>query len=115
MTHRPIAIDGAGDDGSAEGAGGVERGTSNDHGGCGACIDQVVVPTASPGPERPRQRCGSPPCGERAPAFQAPQIPALGVETFYGVREGGAGHHRRLNNIYILYICTVRMHADFWL
>ena len=24
-------------------------------------------------PERPRQRCGSPPCSERAPASQAPQ------------------------------------------
>ena len=31
--HRPIAIDGAGTDGSAEGAGGVESGPSNDHGG----------------------------------------------------------------------------------
>ena len=45
MAHRPIAIDGAGADGSAEGAGGVEPGPSNDHGGDGACIDQVVVPT----------------------------------------------------------------------
>ena len=46
MVHRFIAIDGAGTDGSAEGAGGVEPGPSNDHGGDGACIDQVVVPTA---------------------------------------------------------------------
>ena len=45
MAHRPIAIDSAGADGSAEDAGGVEPGSSNDHGGCGACIDQVVVPT----------------------------------------------------------------------
>ena len=50
MAHRPIAIDGAGADGSAEGAGGVEPGPSNDHGGCGACINQVVVPTAPPRP-----------------------------------------------------------------
>ena len=41
MAHRPIAIDGAG---------GVEPGPSNEHGGCGACIDQVVVPTAPPRP-----------------------------------------------------------------
>ena len=38
--HRPIAIDGAGADGGAEGAGGVEPGPSNDHGRCGAWIDQ---------------------------------------------------------------------------
>ena len=46
MAIRPIAIDGAGADGSAESAGGVEPGPSNDHGGDGTCIDQVVVPTA---------------------------------------------------------------------
>ena len=50
MAHRPIAIDSAGADGSAEGAGGVEPGPLNDHGGDGACIDQVVVPTARPRP-----------------------------------------------------------------
>ena len=50
MAHQIIAIDGAGADGSAEGAGGVEPGPSNDHGGCGACIDQVVVPMAPPRP-----------------------------------------------------------------
>ena len=50
MAHRLIAIDGAGADGSAEGAGGVEPGPSNDHGGCGVCIDRVVVPTAPPRP-----------------------------------------------------------------
>ena len=50
MAHRPIAIDGAGADGSAEGAGSVEPGPSNDHGGCGACIDEVVVSTAPPRP-----------------------------------------------------------------
>ena len=50
MAHRPIAIDGAGADGSAEGAGGVEPGPLNDHGGDGACIDQVVVSAAPPRP-----------------------------------------------------------------
>ena len=50
MAHRPIAIDGAGADDSAEGAGGVEPGPSNDHGGDEARIDQVVVPTARPRP-----------------------------------------------------------------
>ena len=50
MAHRPIAIDGAGADGSAEGAGGIEPAPSNDQGGCGACIDQVVVPAAPPRP-----------------------------------------------------------------
>ena len=48
MAHRPITIDGAGADGSAEGVGGVEPGPSNDHGGDGFCIDQVVVSTAPP-------------------------------------------------------------------
>ena len=48
MAHRPIAIDGAGIDGSAEGAGGVESDPSNDHGGDWPCIDQGVVPTAPP-------------------------------------------------------------------
>ena len=43
MAHRPIVIDGAGADGSAEGAGGVDSGPSNDHGSCGACVHQVVV------------------------------------------------------------------------
>ena len=33
MAHRPNAIDGAGADGIAEGAGDVEPGPSNDHGG----------------------------------------------------------------------------------
>ena len=50
MAHRPIAIDGAGADGSAEGAVGVEPGPSIDHGGDGAFIGQVVVPTAPPRP-----------------------------------------------------------------
>ena len=50
MAHGSIAIDGVGPDGSAEGADGVEPGPSNDHGGCGAFIDQVVVPTAPPRP-----------------------------------------------------------------
>ena len=48
MAHRPIAIDGAGADGSAKGAGDVEPGPSRDHSGNGACINQVVVPTAPP-------------------------------------------------------------------
>ena len=111
MAHRPIAIDGAGADGSAEGAGGVEPDPSNDHGGDGVCIDQVGRSDGPPLPERPRQRRRSPPCSKRAPASQAPQIPALGVETFYGVREGGAGHHRRLNNIYIYIIYMYRTYA----
>ena len=38
MAHRPIAIDGAGADGSAEGAGGVEPSPSNDHDGDGAVL-----------------------------------------------------------------------------
>ena len=46
-THR---IDGAGADGGAKSSGGVEPGPSNDHGGDGACIDQVVVRTAPPRP-----------------------------------------------------------------
>ena len=50
MTHRPIAIDGAGADGCAEGAGGIDPCPSVDHRGCGACIDQVVVPTTPPRP-----------------------------------------------------------------
>ena len=50
MAHRPIAIDGAGADGNAEGTGGVASGPSNDHGGVGACTDQVIVPTAPPRP-----------------------------------------------------------------
>ena len=50
MAHRPIAIDGAGADGSAEGAGGGEPGPSNGHGCDGARIDQVVVPTTPPRP-----------------------------------------------------------------
>ena len=50
MAHRPIAIDRARADGSAEGAGGVGPGPANDDGGCGACIDQVVVPTVPPRP-----------------------------------------------------------------
>ena len=50
MAHRPVAIDGAGADGSAEGAGGVETGPSNDHGGDEAAIDQLVVPRAPPRP-----------------------------------------------------------------
>ena len=50
VAHRPIAIDSAGADISGEGDGGVEPGPSNVHGGCGACIDQVVVPTAHPCP-----------------------------------------------------------------
>ena len=53
MAHRPIAIDGAGADGSPDDTGGVEPCSSNDHGGCGSCIDQVVVPTA---PARPSAR-----------------------------------------------------------
>ena len=50
MANRPIAIDGAGADDGAEGAGGVEPGPSNDHGGYGACIGYVVVVAAPPRP-----------------------------------------------------------------
>ena len=50
MAHRPIAIDGAGADGSTVGPRGVEPGSSNDHGGDGVCIDQVVIPTTPPCP-----------------------------------------------------------------
>ena len=38
MAHRPIATDRADADGSAEGAGGVEPGPSNDHSGDGASL-----------------------------------------------------------------------------
>ena len=46
MEHRPIAIDGAGADGSAKGARGVEPGPSNDHGGGGA-VSFSCVPSIS--------------------------------------------------------------------
>ena len=84
MAHQIIAIDGAGADGSAEGAGGVEPGPSNDHGGCGACIDQVVVPTAPPRPSaRDKDAVRHRVVNERR-LPEPPQIPAVGVETFYG-------------------------------
>ena len=41
MAHRPIVIDGAA---------GVESGLSNDYGGDGDCVDQVVELTAPPRP-----------------------------------------------------------------
>ena len=83
MAHRPITIDGAGADGSAEGADGVEPGPSNEHGGDGTYLHRSSGRSNGPSSlERPRQRCGSPPCRERVPASQAPQIPALGMETF---------------------------------
>ena len=51
MAHRPIAIDGVGSDGSAEGAGGVEPGPSNDHSGDGAvlfpCVPGILLPDYS--------------------------------------------------------------------
>ena len=104
MADRPIAIDGAGADGSAEGAGGVEPGPSNDHARWLWSLHRSSGSSDGPySPERQRQRCGSPPGSERAPGSQAPQNPALGVETFYGEREGGASHHRRLHNICLLY------------
>ena len=107
MAHRPIAIDGAGADGSAEGAGGVKPGQSKDHGGDGTCIDRVVVPTTPPRPSALDKDAVHHRVtlvhysSERAPASQAPQIPALGVEIFYGVREGGTSQHLRLHNIYV--------------
>ena len=101
MAHRPITIDGAGADGSTEGAGGAEPGSSNDHGGCGACIDQVVVLTAPPRPSaRNRDAVNHRVVHERRPS-NLPQIPTLGLQTFCGVREGGPSHHRRLHNIYV--------------
>ena len=101
MAHRPITTDGAGADGSAEGAGGAEPGLSNDHGGCGACIDQVVVPTAPPRPcARIKDAVHHRVVNERR-LPELPQIPALGSETFCALRERGASHHRRLRNIYV--------------
>ena len=43
MAHRPIAVDGAGTDGSAVGAGGVEPFPSSSHGGDGAFVDHVLT------------------------------------------------------------------------
>ena len=49
MAHQPIAIDGAGADGRAEGAGTAEPGLSTDHGGDGASDEEVTaVPSAPP-------------------------------------------------------------------
>ena len=42
MAHAPIAVDSAGADGSAEGAGGVEPGPLSDHGGEGAVLFPCV-------------------------------------------------------------------------
>ena len=46
MVHQPIAIDCAGTDGRAEGAGGAEPGLSTDYGGAGAPTEQTAVPSA---------------------------------------------------------------------
>ena len=43
MAHRPITVDSAGADGSAEGVGGVEPGPTNDHGGDGAFFFLVYL------------------------------------------------------------------------
>eukprot|EP00904_Undaria_pinnatifida_P012881 jgi/Undpi1/8723/HiC_scaffold_25.g11187.m1 len=49
MAHQPIAIDGAGADGRAEGAGTAEPGMSTDHGDDGASDEEVTaVPGAPP-------------------------------------------------------------------
>lgn len=99
--HQPIAIDGgAGADGSARGSAvgsaGVVPGPSNDHGGGGACIDQVVVPTALPRPDA-RDKCAvhHRVVNERR-LLKSPKLSALGVEALYGAREGGASQHHRL-------------------
>ena len=93
MAHTPIAIDCAGADGCADGAGGVEPGPSNDHGGDGACIDQVDFPTAPPRPSaHDKDGVHHPVCGERAPVSQNPQAPHTRFETVYGVCKGGAAH-----------------------
>ena len=88
--HRPIAIDGAGTDGSAEGAGSVEPGPSCDHGGNGACIIQVVVPTAPPRPSARDKDAVRYRVLNESRLPKRPKLPALGLETLYGVRKEGA-------------------------
>ena len=110
MAHRPIAIDGAGADGSAGGAGGVEPGPSNDHGGCGACMDQVVVPTAPPRPsardkDAVRHRVVN---GRRPPKPHKSQHWVWTHSMVYAKEAA-------LVTIAVCIICMylVRMHADF--
>ena len=112
MAHRHIAIDGAGTDGSAEGAGGVEPGPSNDLGGCGACIDQVVVPTV---PSRPSARDEDAVCHRVVKERRPPKPPKSQCwvwKHFMVYVKEALVYHRRLHNIYI-YVYLVRMHADF--
>lgn len=47
VAYQPIAVDGAGADGSAEGAVGVDPDPSNDHGGVGASTAQGTSGVAS--------------------------------------------------------------------
>ena len=109
MAHRPIAIDGAGADGNAEGAGGVEPGPSNDRGGDRACIDQVVVPTVPP---RPSARDKDAVCHRVVNERRLPKPPKSQHcvwKHFHGVRKGGASpcftrsHDRKFLYLYVLY------------
>ena len=90
MAHRPIVIDRDGADGSAEGVGGVEPGPSNDHGGEGACIDQVDVPTAPPRPSARDNHMVRHRVENERRLPKRPQISALGLKTRHGVRKEGA-------------------------
>ena len=102
MAHRPIAIDGAGADGSAEVLAALNQpGPSNDTAVMepAACIDQVVVPTAPPRPsardkDAVRHRVVNKP---RLP--KPPKSQHWVWKHFYGVREGGASQHRRLPHL----------------
>ena len=98
MAHRPIAIDGAGADGSSEGAGGVEPCSSKDHGGDGACIDQVVVPTAPPRPSAGGKDAVYHRVVNERRLPKPPKSQHLSVERFYGVHEGGPS---RLHTMYV--------------
>ena len=89
MAHRPIAIDGGGADGSAEVAGGVEPRPSNDRGGDGACVDRLVVPTASPRPSaRIKYVVGHRVVNERR--LPNPPNPSTGVGNTMVYPNGGA-------------------------
>ena len=72
---------------------------------------KLVVPAAPPRPSaRDKDAVRHRVVNERR-LPEPPQIPAVGVETFYGVPEGGGSHHR----VCIIYMYLVHMHADFWL
>ena len=103
MAHRPIAIDGAGADDSAEGAGGVEPGPSNDHGGDEARIDQVVVPTARPRPSaRDKDAVRHRVVNERR--LPKPPNPSTGCGKVLWctyVKEARRSQHRRMHSMLI--------------